>query len=234
MKYQAVLFDWAGTLGTSKLEIKGNWTQQLISELYEAGYRLGIISNNNRYADTFWLRKRLTDLDWSKYFEVVVGSGSCQVLHDNSNCCSLGLSKPDPQIFKRAADFMGVPLNKCLYVGDDYEADLVGATNAGMEAVLVSVEQDYSQILWAILKDQPVKRPNILTQYVTRFLEGGSISITTRLRHLNEPVEIGSEIVVNGENFIVNAVIPSHTKDDILEHSRTVVHIKAHGGHWIE
>jgi putative hydrolase of the HAD superfamily len=44
----------------------------------------------------------------------------------------IGIRKPDPAIFQRAADLLGVPSSACLYVGDSYDSDIVGAKAAGM------------------------------------------------------------------------------------------------------
>jgi HAD superfamily hydrolase (TIGR01509 family) len=44
----------------------------------------------------------------------------------------IGIRKPDPEIFRRAADLLGVPRSACLYIGDSYDSDIVGAKAAGM------------------------------------------------------------------------------------------------------
>lgn len=47
----------------------------------------------------------------------------------------LGCHKPDRRIFDYAAEKLGVANEDCLFVGDDPDADVTGALNAGMEAV---------------------------------------------------------------------------------------------------
>jgi 2-haloalkanoic acid dehalogenase type II len=46
-----------------------------------------------------------------------------------------GVRKPDPAIYRLAADRLGVPINSCLHVGDDPWEDVVAAREAGMSAV---------------------------------------------------------------------------------------------------
>jgi len=45
------------------------------------------------------------------------------------------LRKPDRRIFERAAQQLGVTADQCIFVGDNPEADVVGARDAGMLAV---------------------------------------------------------------------------------------------------
>jgi putative hydrolase of the HAD superfamily len=44
-----------------------------------------------------------------------------------------GLRKPDPLIFRRAAERLGVEAGECLFVGDNPEIDIIGAAAAGMQ-----------------------------------------------------------------------------------------------------
>jgi len=46
-----------------------------------------------------------------------------------------GAAKPDARIFARLADLAGVQPGQVLHIGDDPLADVVGATQAGMQAV---------------------------------------------------------------------------------------------------
>ncbi|MBX3491751.1 MAG: TIGR01458 family HAD-type hydrolase [Parvibaculum sp.] len=47
------------------------------------------------------------------------------------------IGKPSPDFFRAAAAAFGLPAEKVLMVGDDLEADVTGARNAGLEAALV-------------------------------------------------------------------------------------------------
>lgn len=50
---------------------------------------------------------------------------------------SLGFGKPDPRIFHHACAELGVPAAGTAYVGDEVEADVLGASRAGLRAVWV-------------------------------------------------------------------------------------------------
>lgn len=45
----------------------------------------------------------------------------------------IGIRKPDPGIFHHAADLLKVEPSECLYVGDSYSYDVIGANAAGMQ-----------------------------------------------------------------------------------------------------
>jgi putative hydrolase of the HAD superfamily len=46
----------------------------------------------------------------------------------------IGIRKPDPRIFQYAADALRIRPAECLYVGDSYRNDIIGAKTAGMQA----------------------------------------------------------------------------------------------------
>ena len=46
-----------------------------------------------------------------------------------------GVTKPDPEIFRRAVDMLGVNADECLYVGDGGSKELYAARDTGMKAV---------------------------------------------------------------------------------------------------
>jgi HAD superfamily hydrolase (TIGR01549 family) len=84
------------------------------------GYSLGVISNAP--ADT---GRVVEILGISNYFDTVVISGA------------VGYSKPHPEIFRIALRNLEVNPGEALHVGDVYEADVIGARNAGVEGVLI-------------------------------------------------------------------------------------------------
>ena len=47
----------------------------------------------------------------------------------------VGVSKPNPEIFEAALNKAGVEAINCIHVGDDYEDDIVGASNAGIASI---------------------------------------------------------------------------------------------------
>ncbi len=101
------------------------WTQvadgttETLSELAAAGYRLGVISNADGRIEAL-----LESVGLRGHFEFVVDSEL------------FGVTKPDPEIFLEGCRRMGLPAGECLYVGDLYPVDYLGATRAGLQAVL--------------------------------------------------------------------------------------------------
>ena len=81
-------------------------------------YRLGTVSNG--LADL--QDRKLENIGLRGFFE-------CVVLSEE-----VGLRKPDPGIFLQAAVALDVKAEQCVYVGDTYTTDIVGAKNAGMQA----------------------------------------------------------------------------------------------------
>lgn len=55
----------------------------------------------------------------------------------------VGYEKPHPEIFRQALDSMKAAPEESLYVGDVYSVDYLGATGAGMQAVLMDVPGAY-------------------------------------------------------------------------------------------
>jgi HAD superfamily hydrolase (TIGR01509 family) len=57
----------------------------------------------------------------------------------------VGYEKPHPAIFKAALDATGVQAKESLYVGDVYSVDYLGATRAGMQAILFDIPGAYRE-----------------------------------------------------------------------------------------
>lgn len=81
---------------------------------------LGVVSNATDLAV-----KVLDNLDLTKYFGAVVWSED------------VGVRKPAPKIFHLAANRLGVSPSRCIFAGDKFAVDVVGAKRAGMNAVLI-------------------------------------------------------------------------------------------------
>lgn len=210
MKYNAVLFDWAQTL-KGKKEIP-SFVLSLIPQLFDSGYRLGIISNSHRYGDARWLRSQLGKLNWIQYFEVVVGSGG--MLGPNRPLSTFaGIHKPDSEIFYRALNFINIEPQKAVFIGDSYRCDIMGAKRLGMEAILVDVDkEDYSHRLWNVLEDKPTFR-HIVTTY--EWISHSTIRIY--IRDLSEPLKNGDTIILGTDTFTINWFSTPHNKEDILD-----------------
>ena len=91
-----------------------------LSRLKTDGYSMGLVSNAP--ADT---TKTVKALGLSKYLDSVVISGV------------VGYSKPNPKIFTIALEELGAAPGEAVHVGDLYEADIVGARNAGVQGLLI-------------------------------------------------------------------------------------------------
>jgi putative hydrolase of the HAD superfamily len=98
-----------------------------LERLARAGVRCGIVSNAEGT-----LMALLDRLDLSRHFEVVVDSGL------------EGVSKPDPEIFRRALTRMGARAEATLYAGDIPRVDVEGARSAGIDAVLIDPFDHYA------------------------------------------------------------------------------------------
>ena len=57
----------------------------------------------------------------------------------------VGYEKPHPAIFQAAMRAMDATPEQSLYVGDVYSVDYVGATRAGMQAILFDVSGAYRE-----------------------------------------------------------------------------------------
>jgi HAD superfamily hydrolase (TIGR01549 family) len=97
-----------------------------LARLAVDGYALGLISNAP--ADT---ARVVEALGLRKYLGTVVISGA------------VGYSKPNPEIFRIALREARVKAAEAVHVGDMYEADVIGARNAGVEGILI--DRDGSQ-----------------------------------------------------------------------------------------
>ncbi|HEX5012422.1 MAG TPA: HAD family hydrolase [Planctomycetota bacterium] len=92
----------------------------VLSALRRRGCRLGAVSNSNGS-----VQRKLTELGLAGSFEVVLDSAV------------EGIEKPDPRLFLRALQRMGVRTEHATYVGDIYHVDVVGARAAGLQPILV-------------------------------------------------------------------------------------------------
>ncbi|HEV2117769.1 MAG TPA: HAD family hydrolase [Terriglobales bacterium] len=105
----------------------GNWdvvrpgTREILLQLAHK-YRLGVISNSDG-----GMEKLLRSC----------GLGDCFLGYTDSG--KVGYEKPNPAIFHAALQQLAAEPAHSLYVGDVYSVDYVGATRAGMQAMLFDV-----------------------------------------------------------------------------------------------
>jgi HAD superfamily hydrolase (TIGR01509 family) len=111
----------------------GNWdvvrggTRESLLQLAQK-YRLGVISNSDG-----GMEKLLRSC----------GLGECFLGYTDSG--NVGHEKPHPAIFHAALQQLSAQPESSLYVGDVYSVDYVGATRAGMQAMLFDVSGAYRE-----------------------------------------------------------------------------------------
>jgi putative hydrolase of the HAD superfamily len=93
----------------------------VLDRLASIGKRLGVISNWDPSAKPI-----LAGLGLLDRFEIVVIS------------CEVGVSKPDERIFRIALEQAKIAPERCLYIGDNYYDDTVGASSVGMRSLIVN------------------------------------------------------------------------------------------------
>jgi putative hydrolase of the HAD superfamily len=97
-----------------------------LRDLRKRDMKVGLVSNA-----TDLTRRVLKNLEMDKYFDFVVLSAE------------VGARKPNKRIFTIAAKEAGASPSRCLFLGDKLAVDVKGASNAGMNAVLVDRENVY-------------------------------------------------------------------------------------------
>jgi putative hydrolase of the HAD superfamily len=95
-----------------------------LAQLSQA-YTLGVITNTH---DTKLVPMHLQAMQVDGYFRTVVTS------------VELGIRKPHRDIFDTTLARLNVGPDRCIYVGDNYDADYCGATAAGLRAYLIHPE----------------------------------------------------------------------------------------------
>jgi HAD superfamily hydrolase (TIGR01549 family) len=100
------------------------WVQEgaaaALTRVRELGYRVAVVSNaDGRVAALF------DQVGLTPHVEFVIDSHT------------VGVAKPDPRIFRMGADRLGLPPERCLYVGDLYAVDVLGARAAGLRPLLL-------------------------------------------------------------------------------------------------
>jgi len=104
--------------------------KEVVAELHQRGYALGIISNvitSQEIPD--WLAAD----GLASYFQSVVLSSV------------FGRRKPDPAIYLEAARRAGVEPGRCVYVGDNLKRDVTGTREAGFGMVILMLSPEEEQ-----------------------------------------------------------------------------------------
>ena len=94
-------------------------TKKLLSELRSAGVRLAVISN----ADRQDMEKRMASLGYGEYFELLVTPET------------FGVKKPDPQVYLKTLEELGVSAEETVMIGDKKNRDVKPPRELGMKGV---------------------------------------------------------------------------------------------------
>jgi len=95
-------------------------TLESLEKLREESFSLGIVSNWNSS-----LKKIVDGLDLAHYFDFILSSAEA------------GWKKPSPKIFEMALKMANVEPSRVVHVGDTYQADVLGARNAGIRGIML-------------------------------------------------------------------------------------------------
>jgi len=99
--------------------------------LQERGYEIGVISNLWPFP-----AERIFDVNGlGAFFDRKNRIYSYEVQH----------RKPEPQIFEAACRAIGADPKDCLMIGDNLEADVIGAQRIGMHAALIDRPGDFAE-----------------------------------------------------------------------------------------
>ncbi len=94
-------------------------TSEMLKAL-KGTYRLGLLSNFTHAPAAMGI---LNEVGLTPFFDVVLISGA------------LGYRKPHPYVFRRLVEQLGVQKDQILFVGDDLESDIIGASQTGIQPV---------------------------------------------------------------------------------------------------
>lgn len=111
-------------------------TKGILDLLRGRGLRLGVVSNA-----TDLVRRVLENLDLTKHFDFIIVSSE------------VGVNKPSPRIFRIAAEKAKTSPNRMIYVGDKLSTDVMGASRAGMNAILIDRANVYPDADCLRIKD---------------------------------------------------------------------------------
>lgn len=95
-----------------------NGVQSTLEHLREEGFKLAVVSNNDGRVE-----QKCEDVGIRKFFDVIVDSGN------------IGIIKPESGIFYRALENLALDTSEVVHIGDLYGADVLGAYNAGIDAI---------------------------------------------------------------------------------------------------
>lgn len=109
----------------NKFSIGFDNVQKVISDLYQKGYKIGLVSNGK----TPFQENNFYALGLTQYFSTIVVSEA------------IGLRKPDEKIFAYTCNQLNCSPSDCIFIGDNPKADIEGAKNVGMKTIFFHPHQ---------------------------------------------------------------------------------------------
>ena len=158
-EYQSIVLKEAGIVADEKIVLRLLGIMQqakmdlvlfddvlpALDGLKKRGLILGMISNIERD-----MNAALTKLGLASKLDVVVTSQDA------------GFAKPQPEIFRYAMQQAKVQPAEAVYVGDQYQVDVIGSNNAGMRGILLDRDDYYQETM-----DCPkIRSLNELPEYI--------------------------------------------------------------------
>ena len=95
-------------------------TKEILTELKDLGFKMHIITNG--FSEVQHIK--ITNCGLRDYFQEIICSEA------------IGKNKPDPEIFQFALKSAKASAENSIMIGDDYYADISGANQIGMQAIL--------------------------------------------------------------------------------------------------
>lgn len=105
---------------TRKVLTPKNGVVDILKSLRVLGYKIGLITNCSAEVPLLW-----KNTEFFYLFDVTIFSAS------------VGMKKPDAQIYNLACEQLGVEPNECLYIGDGDSNELSGSSQLDMDAVMI-------------------------------------------------------------------------------------------------
>jgi putative hydrolase of the HAD superfamily len=130
--YRKIIENW--NLKSSVNELEENWFDQFdkfsvpecklieILNYLNKKYKLAIITNGS----SIMQNKKIDALGIRKYFNEIIISND------------VGIKKPNKEIFILACDRLKIIPSEVVYIGDNFDIDILGATNAGLKAIWIN------------------------------------------------------------------------------------------------
>lgn len=107
----------------------------MLGSIKDRGYVLGVVSNRE---DPF--HEELKELKLDGYFQFALAGGEVNAF------------KPDVRIFEHALELAGTVAPETIYVGDNYFADILGSSRAGLVPVLFDPAGLFPEADCAVIK----------------------------------------------------------------------------------